>query len=257
MTTAFSLTHTTVSSDNRDPNRFNARHAPSIEGDFYAAWKAIFEASRATDAPAGPAPSAGASSIPSREQVSVSGRTPGAAPAMVEDGRVAHTNVVNGPAISRSPLDRASWSKAEPHPVIQSDGTRTDSVPQRPDERRPDLAVAVVRRPPSMERLAQAAEGRGAQILRSMPNSNVTAQETAARESVNVFFRGTAVAIVVRDGTISQHQALCCAFQTARELTGEGAALEQLILNGRVLYRQHHVGGVEPIRRDPAWLLAC
>jgi hypothetical protein len=255
MTTGFSLTHTATSSD-RDQNSIGARRAPTIDQDFYAAWKAIFEASRATDASADPAPSASASWIPSRQSAG-GGRTSDAAPAMAEDGRVAHTDAVNGPAVLRSPVDSASWSEAAPYSARQSDGARTDSAPQRFKEWRPSLAVAVLQRPPPMERLGQAAEAGGTQLLRPIPDSNATAQETAARESVNVFFRGTAVAIVVRDGTISQHQALCCAFQTARELTGEGAALEQLILNGRVLYRQHDAARAQLMRQDPAWLLAC
>ncbi len=78
-----------------------------------------------------------------------------------------------------------------------------------------------------------------------------------ARESspdtVSVFVQGTAVAIVVRDAGMSQPDALRCGFETARWLTGRGAALQQLTLNGRVLYQQQ--ARSEPATR--ALVFAC
>jgi hypothetical protein len=64
------------------------------------------------------------------------------------------------------------------------------------------------------------------------------ATEQSAADSVNVFVHGSAVAIVVRDPAISDHEAVQCAFETARKLTGQGTGLVQLTLNGRILYQQ-------------------
>jgi hypothetical protein len=63
--------------------------------------------------------------------------------------------------------------------------------------------------------------------------------EPLAAESVRVFVQGPAVAIVVRDATISDQDAVYCAFETARELTGLRSSLQQLTLNGRTLYQRH------------------
>lgn len=57
-------------------------------------------------------------------------------------------------------------------------------------------------------------------------------------DSVNVFVYGSAVAIVVRDSSIPDHEAVHCAFETARTLTGQRTGLARLTLNGRILYQQ-------------------
>ncbi len=58
-------------------------------------------------------------------------------------------------------------------------------------------------------------------------------------ESVSVFVHGDSrVTVVVRDAELSDLQAVRSAFETARQLTGQGNALRQLTLNGRALYRQ-------------------
>lgn len=60
----------------------------------------------------------------------------------------------------------------------------------------------------------------------------------ASTDSINVCLQGTAVAIAVRDASLSEQDALHCAFETARTLTGRSAGLQQLTLNGRILYHQ-------------------
>ena len=57
-------------------------------------------------------------------------------------------------------------------------------------------------------------------------------------DSVHMLVDGHAVAITVRDGTLSDGEALHAAFEAARVVAGEGRALRQLTLNGRVLYQR-------------------
>jgi hypothetical protein len=86
----------------------------------------------------------------------------------------------------------------------------------------------------------------------------VAATQPAPAELVNVFVHGAAVTIVVRDAGLSPEKALHCAFATARELIGEGAALYQLTLNGRTVYQRSDVGANGPTHEfeQPESLLA-
>jgi hypothetical protein len=59
-----------------------------------------------------------------------------------------------------------------------------------------------------------------------------------APERVSIFVDDSAIAIAVRDGVVSDGDALHAAFETARLVAGQGRALRQLTLNGRVLYRR-------------------
>ncbi|HKU15156.1 MAG TPA: hypothetical protein VJQ52_12230 [Steroidobacteraceae bacterium] len=86
----------------------------------------------------------------------------------------------------------------------------------------------------------QAADRKG-----SGPHAAERANETpespaqpADAESVQVFLRGTSVAIVVRDTLLTADEAMHCALQTARELTGRSDTLRHLTLNGRTIYQQ-------------------
>jgi len=72
-------------------------------------------------------------------------------------------------------------------------------------------------------------------------------------DSVSVFVHGAAVSIVVRDATLCAHEAVECAFETARQLTGQRNALLRLTLNGQTLYQQRTVGS----HVEPALLFAC
>jgi hypothetical protein len=56
--------------------------------------------------------------------------------------------------------------------------------------------------------------------------------------SVDVFVRNAAVSIVVRDPSLSEQEALRCAFETTQRLTGQRSTLRQLMLNGRTLYQR-------------------
>jgi hypothetical protein len=57
-------------------------------------------------------------------------------------------------------------------------------------------------------------------------------------EAVNVFVQQGVVAIAVRNARLTDDEALRCAFETACTLAGERAALQELTLNGRTVYRQ-------------------
>lgn len=74
------------------------------------------------------------------------------------------------------------------------------------------------------------------------PRTAATAMATPPdenTESVSVFVHGDSrVTVVVRDAELSDLQAVRSAFETARQLTGQGNALRQLTLNGRAVYRQ-------------------
>jgi hypothetical protein len=68
--------------------------------------------------------------------------------------------------------------------------------------------------------------------------ARATAEQAHTDEAVSVFMQGGSVTINVRDAVLTEDEALRCAFETARTLTGERAALRALILNGRTVYRQ-------------------
>lgn len=95
---------------------------------------------------------------------------------------------------------------------------------------------------------------RGSQAVQRL--SSAPAQAAAA-DSVSVFVQGSAVAIVVRDAAISEPDALRCGFETARALTGQGAGLVQLTLNGRHLYRQPGASPFRPAQSGSALVFAC
>lgn len=79
-----------------------------------------------------------------------------------------------------------------------------------------------------------------ADLARLQPAMPAAQRTAAPTEAVSVFVKGTAVAVVVRNAALAEQDALRSAFATARELTGSSAGLQQLTVNGRVLYR--HLG---------------
>ena len=98
-----------------------------------------------------------------------------------------------------------------------------------------------------------AASGAAASIPRALPSApSVEPERSAAAAAVqphtatlsfappaavSVFVSGGTVRIVVRDGLLAEEEALRTAFETAGALAGRRAALQQLTLNGQVLYR--------------------
>jgi len=81
--------------------------------------------------------------------------------------------------------------------------------------------------------------------------------EPPAAESVRVFVQGSAVAIVLRDAGISDRDAVSCAFETARQLTGLHSSLQQLTLNGRTLYQRQIDSGMRESPPHGALVFAC
>jgi len=65
-------------------------------------------------------------------------------------------------------------------------------------------------------------------------------------EVVSIVLEGAQVSIIVRNGGLSEAEALRTAFDTARELTGRPSSLQLLTLNGRVLYEQATRSDVAP-----------
>jgi hypothetical protein len=57
-------------------------------------------------------------------------------------------------------------------------------------------------------------------------------------EVISISVEDAHVSIVVRDAGLTDAEALRAAFETVRELTGRSTSLQQLTLNGRVLYQQ-------------------
>ena len=81
--------------------------------------------------------------------------------------------------------------------------------------------------------------------------------QTAAAQSESIFVQGSTVAIVIRDTALSDPQAVSCAFETARWLTGRTAALQRLVLNGRTIYQQPGSSGVDAPAAGRALVFAC
>jgi hypothetical protein len=78
-------------------------------------------------------------------------------------------------------------------------------------------------------------------VKRALPSAEAASaapERASTDESVSVFMQGGAVTISVRDADLREDEALRCAFETARTLTGERATLRALMLNGRTVYRQ-------------------
>jgi len=214
----------------------DAHHAE----DLYAVWKQIFAQERAVESPA----SAGA-------MQRASALAPALAPALDESG--AETSQGPAPGRSRDPsigltpmqqglagAERSDAVAAGASAVAGADGAGTPGtgaitvvngattvVNTTPRSALPADSFQLAGPPP--EPIG------GAALL--APSAQPSSAEPLA-ESVRVFVQGPAVAIVVRDATISDQDAVSCAFETARELTGLRSSLQQLTLNGRTLYQR-------------------
>jgi hypothetical protein len=86
-------------------------------------------------------------------------------------------------------------------------------------------------------------------------SSQLSPQADSA-ETVSVFSRGTGIAIVVRDSSLSPEEALRSAFETAQQLTGRRSALGLLTLNGHILYQQASSTNHTP-SSNPLWKMVC
>jgi hypothetical protein len=120
-------------------------------------------------------------------------------------------------------------------PIVSAVAIETVRSIATPEPQTPIAGLAAARAVPADVELAPAA------VERARPNDDATppaAEQMRADETVSVFMQGGAVTINVRDAVLGEDEALRCAFETARTLTGERAALRTLLLNGRTVYRQ-------------------
>ena len=221
----------------------DAHHAE----DLYAVWKQIFAQERAVESPASAVAMQRASAL-----------APALAPALDESGAGTSQGPAPGrsgdPSIGLTPMqqglagaERSDAVAAGASAVAGADGagtpgtgaitvvngattvvnTTTTVVNTTPRSALPADSFQLAGPPP--EPIG------GAALL--APSAQPSSAEPLA-ESVRVFVQGPEVAIVVRDATISDQDAVSCAFETARELTGLRSSLQQLTLNGRTLYQR-------------------
>ncbi len=152
------------------------------------------------------------------------------------------------------------------HAIAVAQDGRAIAVLQTPAQRGLDKGAAAATQPLPAHPMHIAAPGAAPALDRSVsaerlaPKPNVqlptiaAASQPVASESVSVFVKAGAIVVVVRDAQIAEHAALHCAFEAARELSGERSALQQLTLNGRIVYRQcSHFGPPE----SPALVFTC
>jgi hypothetical protein len=113
------------------------------------------------------------------------------------------------------------------------------------------VGIAMPAAPPMLKLVV--ASDRAEPVARAVaPQATDTTPQSGAAEWINVFVHGAAVAVVVRNTSLSAKDALHCAFETARELTGQRGALQELTLNGKTIYRQPANAG-----RERAAMFAC
>ena len=120
----------------------------------------------------------------------------------------------------------------QPTSFARSPATRASTVLNGPDAREPVPPVTTTPLP---------------------AEKSAPPQRSNMSDSVSVFLQGGTVSIVVRDATLSAHDAVYCGFETARQLTGHRSALSRLTLNGQTLYQRQAAGA----QVAPALLFAC
>jgi len=199
--------------------------------DLYSSWKIVFEHARAVEM------------SESHERVRLG----------VEDSpsqAAAQTGIARESAFDAVPaeLQRAADRALDPQRVLGRDHLRaTVAAPGRDDL----SATAPPINPSSVDTVGNKTYTLAQRVLLSdtrwieserssrpeIPPSSIFEAEPAP-ESVRVFQRGDSVAVIVRDATLSEADALRSAFEVARELTGKSSALNELIFNGHTLYRQ-------------------
>jgi hypothetical protein len=272
MTTTVLLTHTAVPA----PGAQSVMQVPlgSDQGeDLYALWQAVFETSHpaATAGDEGPhaqsvdpAPQSdpqASTDTGSEHRTLPTQRVDGAAdvyepPALVAAGnaRILQSLVPSGVGGTRSVADtdvQASGESAGEPALLMPQDQHVDTAV---DPAQVAMATDDAGQPPEVEQSAQLERD-----LKSVQGTRATsdAGPPGVADSVNVFVQGTAVAIVVRDATLSDQDAVTCAFETARQLTGHSEALQSLTLNGRTLYQQKIQADPRIASSPPALLFDC
>lgn len=196
--------------------------AANLGADAYAIWKSIFESARPSEPEAGREPG-------SRGELPADRGSP--------DGY--RNSDANRREAATAPKSSSMFAQVEES--ISANASGGPSLLERSGSglrgTRAQFATGVVS--PRMFTLAHAEPRTPAAQDRDRVFAATAAAEAvpASAESVRVFVRVNAVAVVVRNSELPDEDALQCAFEAARELTGERAALRVLTLNGRTLYR--------------------
>ncbi|HET9446851.1 MAG TPA: hypothetical protein VFO35_11355 [Steroidobacteraceae bacterium] len=194
--------------------------------DVYAAWKAVFEGSRAVEH--GPDDSCAwqhdAAASEGERPVRNDGED-GQSGGSVHDGADTTARMYGKAAAERAPMSSptiATLALGSSTATVTSSGSSFGTPP---------LAGTTAAKAAVVQSSAARSIPQSADALSSSPQPNPA-------DVVQVFVRGSSVAIVVRDSSLSADAAMHCAFQAARELTGRSDGLRYLTLNGRTIYQQ-------------------
>jgi hypothetical protein len=224
MTPLHGLATAVIAQEKREPSREPGD--PDRALDLYAAWKAIFE-------------SAGPSAVQTPR--SPADRLPGA-----DDNGVVQVRSLAFP-VARTLESRAAgtptWTRPRPA-FTKADPSCATSKPQKLEGQ--NVLADVV---PLARQTASAATREVANVSVRVHYLGADSARSAGGpqpEVVSIILEGAQVSIIVRNGNLSETEALRTAFDTARELTGSPSSLQQLTLNGRVLYEQAIRGYVAP-----------
>ena len=192
--------------------------------DLYRAWKSVFERAQAVH----PADAGKTSSAAGRVQAELT--------------QGVHGSVVHPPAsrMDSAPIQEPVSASSTSIALLKSRAGEsvtavTDESPHAAD---PEVSAGAITAAATSKARGIADDVQNSQpVARLAPIASFNSPSFGA-ESVTVAMHGTNVDIVVRDATISEQEAVHCAFETVRRLTGQRAGLHELTLNGRIVYQR-------------------
>lgn len=248
MNAAMQLTHATIAA----PQEYGASgvsHDTGHDQELYAIWKSVFERARPVEIPHESAHAAIAHASARQGSFHAGGDDPfaprpDATGARLDDSRPASWTDVS---LRQERIAAASSARMPAFAVAETGSTASAVVSLSTsvsDSSVPVLSTGATSRDRSELQSAQtvghggASDNAGAVPSNTRLSMQSASAQTAPADSVSVFVRSGAVAIVVRDAGISEQQALHCAFETTHRLVGQRGSLQQLIFNGRTLYQQ-------------------
>lgn len=211
--------------------------------DLYRAWKSVFE--RAQPVHAG----------------DVDKTSAGAGTAHVEAKQGVRGGIVHPPAsrtdsapaqepVSASSTSIAFLSRAAGESVT----TAADESPHAADPEVPADAITAATTSKVRSVAHDVQDSRPVTRLASFASFN---SASVGPESVTVLVQGANVDIVVRDAAISEQEAVQCAFETVRRLTGQRAGLHELTLNGRIVYQRRSDSAEHAATAQSSLVFAC
>jgi hypothetical protein len=192
--------------------------------DLYRAWKSVFERAQAVH----PADAGKTSSAAGRVQAELAQGVRGSVvqpPASRLD-----------PAPVQEPVSASSTSIAslKSRAVGESVATAADES----SHANPEVSAVAITAAATSKARSVAHDVQDSQPVARLASVASFNSAPVSAESVTVLMHGTNVDIVVRDATISEQEAVHCAFETVRRLTGQRAGLHELTLNGRIVYQR-------------------